>query len=100
MLLRLSGWRQFVWSYLGGAVVGGGAFVLFTTLLPVSYTHLDVYKRQDWSRQVVTCDPEYYKWTQWAFIQLFHHYYDTATDHAESIDKLVKHCLLYTSRCV
>ena len=33
MLLRLSGWRQFVWSYLGGAVVGGGAFVLFTTLL-------------------------------------------------------------------
>lgn len=36
MLLRLSGWRQFAWCYLGGAIVGGGAFVLFTTILRAS----------------------------------------------------------------
>ena len=38
-----------------------------------------------------TCDPEFYKWTQWAFQQMFGHYYDTASDKAEPIEKLIAH---------
>ena len=54
----------------------------------------------DWSRQVNTSDPKYYKWTQWFFTELFKHYFDTQIQKARPIEELEQQFALSGNKSV
>jgi len=76
-------------------------FALDTGNHPAIFTdqNIERYRQQlkmiglsfDWSREVKTSDPAYYKWTQWIFLQLFDSWYNIKSDRAESIETLITH---------
>jgi len=83
-------------------------YAIQTGIHPATSTkdNIDRYRNQlfnlglsyDWSREVQTCDPDFYKWTQWIFLQLFQHYYNTTEDVARPVSELIAHFELSGSK--